>query len=348
MPEPRARILFVEDDMGKRYVIARQLRLAGFEVEEAETGESGLAKARPDHDVMILDLRLPDLHGWEVCRRIKNHPDLHGMMVLELSATLSTAQDRAKGLEMGADAYLVHPVELVELIASIDALVRLRRAVQERDLQRELFVATVSHDLRNPLAAVVTGLEVLKLSPKLGDKELGVITKVDRSVARMRRLIDQLLVFTQGIAGTMAIDPAPTTLGAIARTTLGEIAPTRPVNVQADSDPPLMGDPSRLSQLIENLVTNALKHGSGDVTVRIRPDGDDVTLGVHNMGTPIPPDAIPTLFQPYRRATPRAGGFGLGLFIVDRIARAHGGSVTVTSSETEGTTFLVRLPIARA
>jgi len=345
MSEPRARILFIEDDMGKRYVIARQLRLAGFEVDEAETGEQGLAMARPNHDVVVLDLRLPDLHGWEVCRRVKASPETAGIMVLELSATLSTAQDRAKGLEMGADAYLVHPVELVELVATIDALVRLRRAVHERDLQRELFVATVSHDLRNPLAAIVTGLEVLKMSPRLEEREHGVITKIDRSVNRMRRLIDQLLVFTQSIAGTMALDRTTTSLGAVTTSTLAELAPARTVNVIRESDPELSGDTDRLSQLVENLVSNAIKHGTGEITLRIAGDGTHVNLSVHNMGTPIPAESIPTLFEPFRRATPRAGGFGLGLFIVDRIARAHGGTVSVSSSETEGTTFAVRLPL---
>jgi signal transduction histidine kinase len=163
----------------------------------------------------------------------------------------------------------------------------------------------------------------------------------------MRRLIDQLLVFTQGIAGTMSLDRTPTTFGAITSTTLNEVATGgRAVNVRTETDPPLSADPSRLSQLIDNLVANALKHGKGDVTVRIQRDGDQAMLSVHNMGSPIPPDAIPTLFEPYRRATPRAGGFGLGLFIVDRIARAHGGNVSVTSSETDGTTFTVRLPVA--
>lgn len=345
MAEPRARILFVEDDMGKRYVIARQLRAAGFEVDEAETGEQGLAKVRPTHDVIVLDLRLPDLHGWEVCRRVKANPDTSTIMVLELSATLSTAQDRAKGLDLGADAYLVHPVELVELVATVDALVRLRRAVHERDVQRELFVATVSHDLRNPLAAIVTGLEVLKMSPRLETRERDVIAKVDRSVGRMRRLIDQLLVFTQSIAGTMALARSKTTLGAVIAATTAELAPVRGVIVEKEADPELSGDPERLSQVVENLVSNAIKHGTGDVTVRVARDDAHVKLTVHNMGPPIPPDALPTLFEPFRRATPRSGGFGLGLFIVDRIARAHGGTVSVASSATEGTTFTVRLPL---
>src|SRR5687767_6022766 len=104
---PRPKILFIEDNVGKRYVIARQLRAHNFEVEEASTGEEGLAKVRKDHDVVILDIKLPDMMGWDVCKRIKSNPETASVKVLELSGTLSSAEDRARGLDLGADAYLV-------------------------------------------------------------------------------------------------------------------------------------------------------------------------------------------------------------------------------------------------
>src|SRR5215467_6878495 len=119
------RVLFVEDATGKRYVIARQLRAVDFDVVEAATGAEGLAKLSPDFDIAILDMKLPDMYGWDVCKRIKQNPQTSSIMVLELSGTLATAHDRARGLELGADAYLVHPVEVVELIATLRALYRL-------------------------------------------------------------------------------------------------------------------------------------------------------------------------------------------------------------------------------
>src|SRR5262249_47792659 len=125
------RVLFVEDDLSKRYVIARQLRAADFEIVEAATGAEGLAKLTPELAIAILDMRRPDRYGWEVCRKIKETPQTASVMVLELSAALTTPHDRARGLELGADAYLVHPVELVELVATLRALYRLRCA--ERD-----------------------------------------------------------------------------------------------------------------------------------------------------------------------------------------------------------------------
>lgn len=343
MTDRPSRVLFVDDDVGKRYAISRQLRHAGFVVDEAETGAQALAMISPEHDVAIVDLRLPDLDGWEVCRRIKAGETTGGVMVLELSATWATARDRAKGLDMGADAYLVHPVEIVELVATVNALARLRRAVHERDLDRELFVATVGHDLRNPLSAIGGSLEVLGMSKQLEPREREILNRACRNVGRMRRLIDQVMVFTQSLSGDMQIHDAVVDLAALCRATIAELD-TPKVDLVVDQDPPFRGDPDRLTQLVENLVTNALRHGTGTVTVRLASEGDQAVVTVHNFGPTISAEAIPTLFEPYRRASSRPGGFGLGLFIVDRIARAHGGTVSVTSTDEAGTTFEVRLP----
>jgi signal transduction histidine kinase len=108
---------------------------------------------------------------------------------------------------------------------------------------------------------------------------------------------------------------------------------------------PIAGDPDKLIQLIDNLVTNAIRHGDGTIAVRAYGEGTEAVLTVHNGGTPIAPEAVATLFDPFKRASGGEGGVGLGLFIVQHIARAHGGSVAVTSSADGGTTFSVRLPL---
>src|SRR4051812_15791506 len=213
MADDRPRVLFVEDDIGKRYVIARQLRAAGFEILEAETGAEGLAKLSPEFDIVIIDMKLPDMYGWDICRHIKENPRTASIMVLELSATLATAHDRARGLELGADAYLVHPVELVVLVATLRALYRLRQAERERERHRELFLGTVGHDLRNPLQTIVVATQVLAASRTLTSPERATVATIERTAERMRRLIDQLLTFTQGVAGGVPIHREPVDLG---------------------------------------------------------------------------------------------------------------------------------------
>src|SRR5215475_11690923 len=279
------RVMFCEDDVGKRYVIARQLRAVEFEVVETTTGAEALAKLTPEFDIAILDMKLPDMYGWDICRKIKEKPQTASIMVLELSGTLATPHDRARGLEMGADAYLVHPVELVELIATLRALHRLRRAERER----ELFLGTVGHDLRNPLQTIVTAAQVLSASSALGAPERRTVATIERTADRMRRLIDQLLIFTQGVAGGVPVQRQVVDLGELVRTAVREHAASHDIAVDNKVSAPISLDPERITQLIDNLVTNAIRYGTGRVTIRLAREADRATIAVHNGGEPIPP-----------------------------------------------------------
>jgi signal transduction histidine kinase len=125
-------VLNVDDDAANRYAITRLLRLGNFEVSEASSGSEALAKVRAERpDVVVLDVNLPDLSGHEVCARIKADPDLAGISVLQLSAIAVRSADRVTGLDSGADGYLTMPVEPEELIATVRALMRARRAEEE-------------------------------------------------------------------------------------------------------------------------------------------------------------------------------------------------------------------------
>ena len=345
MRDKAPRVLFVEDDIGKRYVIARQLRAAGFDITECATGADGLARLSPDFEVAILDVKLPDMSGWDICKRIKDDPSTSSIMVLELSATLATAEDRARGLELGADAYLVHPVEIVELVATLRALCRLRRAERERERHRELFLGTVGHDLRNPLQTIVTATQVLGESKTLGEVERRTVATIDRTAGRMRRLIDQLLTFSQGVAGGVPIHKEPTELAEICRAVAREHGAQREIVVEDQLRQAVPADAERMTQLLDNLVTNAIRYGTGAITLKLARVEPCAVLSVHNRGTPIDPAQLSTLFDPYKRVSKTRGGVGLGLYIVEQIARAHGGSVIVTSTADAGTTFEIKLPL---
>jgi PAS domain S-box-containing protein len=121
-------ILHVDDNETNRYVVSRMLKQAGFLVKEAATGEAGLRMVAQQPDLIILDVKLPDIDGFEVCRRIKENPVTSFIPVLHLSASFVKSQDKAQGLEGGADAYLAQPVEPIELIATVKALLRIREA----------------------------------------------------------------------------------------------------------------------------------------------------------------------------------------------------------------------------
>ncbi|OYE00433.1 hybrid sensor histidine kinase/response regulator [Nostoc sp. 'Peltigera membranacea cyanobiont' 232] len=129
MSEPKVIILHVDDNEANRYIVSRILQNAGFTVVEAATGAAGL-KAVVEHQpaLVILDVKLPDIGGFEVCRQIKANPETAFIPVLHLSASFIQSQDKAEGLDSGADAYLVQPVEPIELLATVRSLLRIRRA----------------------------------------------------------------------------------------------------------------------------------------------------------------------------------------------------------------------------
>ena len=128
MPEPTNTILVVDDNEAERYYVARVLRKAGFEVAEAGTGGEALRLAAATPDLITLDVRLPDLSGFEVCRRLKSDPLTRDIPVLHISASYTTPDAKAEGLDGGADGYLTHPVDPAELVATVRALLRAREA----------------------------------------------------------------------------------------------------------------------------------------------------------------------------------------------------------------------------
>src|ERR1700761_5629953 len=157
-----ATILVVDDSEDNRYAVRRHLEQAGFRVIEGASGEETLRLARDNPDLIILDVDLPDTNGFEVCQQIKNHPATAAIPVLNLSATFTMTRHRVQGLESGADAYLCHPVEAIELVATVNALLRVRRAEQalrDADRRKDDFLAMLAHELRNPLAAIRTSGE---------------------------------------------------------------------------------------------------------------------------------------------------------------------------------------------
>src|SRR5215471_9482632 len=157
METSKTKILNVDDYEPGLYAKSRALRLAGFEVYEALTGEDAL---RLTHDLkpqlVLLDVHLPDVSGIEICRRIKTDSSIDSILVIQTSATFTEVRDRVRGLEGGADAYLTEPIEAEELIANIRAILRLREAEQQVR-EREAWLKTVMSSIGD--AVITTDLE---------------------------------------------------------------------------------------------------------------------------------------------------------------------------------------------
>lgn len=155
MPETQPlTILSVDDNDAIRYSFTRYLREGGYEVIEARTGAEALKMARNEPALITLDINLPDMDGYEICRRLKADPATREIPILHISASYVEASDRARGLEGGADAYLAEPVNRLELLATVKALLRMRQA--QREARRQ---ATVAEDARKQLQDVNETLE---------------------------------------------------------------------------------------------------------------------------------------------------------------------------------------------
>lgn len=238
------------------------------------------------------------------------------------------------------------------------ALLR-ERSDQLRDAGRfrEEFIGIVGHDLRDPLSAINLAGHLLLEDGLPEEQRATLAARITRTSARMTKMIDELLDFTRGrLGGGMPVSKAPADLAEVARQVIDELSGSRPdANVELDIRGDTTGawDSDRVGQMLSNLISNALRYRAQDTIVRVSVSGDpsNVTIDIHNDGEPIPQEELGTIFEPFRRASAAhksSEGLGLGLFIAQSIAHAHGGSVKVRSIAGEGTTFAVCLPRGEA
>jgi sigma-B regulation protein RsbU (phosphoserine phosphatase) len=216
---------------------------------------------------------------------------------------------------------------------------------------REQFIAVLGHDLRNPLASISAGARILGREAK-SDREHQVIAMLETTVLRMAGLIDNVLDFARGrLGGGLTLDrDTRKPLEPVLHQVIDELrlSSGRQIEAEYSIDVPVNCDRGRIGQLLSNLVGNALTHGASDEPVRVRAATEEgmFKLSVANGGDPIPEITLEKLFEPFFRGEVRASrqGLGLGLHIAAQIAKAHEGSLTVSSTTTE-TRFTFVMPL---
>lgn len=224
-------------------------------------------------------------------------------------------------------------------------------AERELAILREQFIAVLGHDLRNPLGAIKSGSSLLARSA-LSDRDQSVLGLIQRSSLRMEELIANVMDFARvRMGGGISLEVKDVLIEPILLHITEELKvtfPDRIVNVDFKIMDSISCDPDRVSQLLSNLIANALTHGLIDEPVRVYAEikSNCFELAVINGGKPIPEDTLHTLFEPFTREanTPSQQGLGLGLYIASQIAKAHGGSLTATSNIAE-TCFTFRMPL---
>ena len=365
--------LVVNDDEATRYVMSKTLTAAGYQVAEAETGQEGLARAREGADVIVLDVKLPDIDGFEVCRRLKADPATAFIPVLQTSAAFITAESRAQGLDSGADGYLVQPFEAIELVATLAALLRARRAeaelrahavaLAEADRRKDEFLAMLAHELRNPLSAIGAALAVQEALARGDETSLRIQETLTRQTRHLARLVDDLLDVSRITHGKIELRRGVVDLVELTRRALAAAEPllesrgTR-LEVTLPSAPlPVDADVLRIEQVIVNLLGNAAKFSPPGAAVEVTLASEDLpptaVWRVRDHGIGIAPAMLESIFDMFvqvdQSAARSRGGLGIGLTMVKKLVELHGGTVAAHSEgEGRGATFTIRLPLAAA
>jgi len=374
---PTAVLVNVDDHEAARYARTRVLQRAGFLVHEAGTGADAMrliGEVKPD--LVLLDVHLPDMNGIEVCRQIKSQEEGTGMIILQISASATTAPHATVALDTGADAYLVEPVDPDVLVATVRAFLRLRsaeralamanvelseknaalnaanRALRRSNDDLEHFAYVASHDLQEPLRNITTHLQLLEriTAGRFDASERQLFNVVVKSAQRMSLLIHDVLAYS-GL-GKQVMELQPTDLNEALNWALQNLAEgiaEAGAAIVTGKLPVAKGDVVQLGQVFQNLVGNSIKYRSTDRPLRIEISAEpgpvgDWTIRVADNGIGIAEQYLPEIFLPFKRLHSfEIPGNGIGLTLCRRIIEAQNGRIWAESREGKGSTFLFTL-----
>lgn len=359
------RILLVDDETDLREVLGDLLVSEGFGVVTAADGEAAWQKLeRTTVDLIVADIVMPRLDGWGLVRRVRSDARFHDVPFIFLTARGQPA-DARQGRELGADDYLAKPFDPEDLLTMVRSRLR-RRGEMVRGLRDEVarlsevarlkdeLLALTTHEMSRPLTAIRGFAELLLRSA--GDERqrefLGLIRSESVALGRLADDLVQLGALERG--EPLAMEPTDVTT--VVREALRPfLVPPMSHRFQMFTPadlPAVEADPTLLRLAISNLIGNAAKYSPQPSPIRVHAyrQGDRLHLQVADEGIGIEPRDVQRLGEPFFRvrseATRGIKGTGLGLALVWRIVRAHGGEMHVASVPGQGTTFTIRLPLA--
>ncbi|WP_051670348.1 sensor histidine kinase [Bryobacter aggregatus] len=371
-------LLVVDDQKANRDARTRVLEEGGYCTQEAPTGLEALAKIRELHPAMVLlDVDLPDISSLEICRKIRNAPETADTVILQISASAVSPSQRAAGLTNGADGYLMEPVDAEVLLATVNALLRMRTAERRLhqlneslhqsnealsraneallrsndDLMR--FSYSASHDLQEPLRTIHCFTDLLKrdYQGQLDDRAAQYLYHIQSGVERMGNLIRGLLSFASvahSESNDCIIDLKVVLQAALENLGLA-IAETK-AEITCEELPLVIGNEVLLTQLFQNLLSNAIKYRGAERPLKIHigvecTRGNFVCCLITDNGIGVEPQFHNRIFAPFSRLQESdAGGSGIGLTTCRRIVERLGGAIWLESAgRDQGCTFYFTL-----
>ena len=382
-PRDPVNILLVDDQPAKLVTYEAVLGNLGENLLMASSATEALERLlKHDIAVVLVDVCMPDFDGYELASMIRKHPRFQRTSIIFVSAILMTDLDRLRGYECGAVDYVPVPVvpELLRAKVSVfadlyrktralerlndelEARVRERTtaleattaALQEADRRKDEFIAVLAHELRNPLAPILTAAQVLRLPGVPAAQSSRARAIIERQVAHLVRLIDDLVDVARMTRDAITLVRSPLSVAGPVAEAVDVIRPMMAerrlefsVDVP-DEDLVVNGDGTRLVQILGNLLQNAVKftEDGGRIALRVARRGPDVVISVTDTGVGIPREMLSGVFELFTQSDRGHGGLGIGLALVRRLAELHGGTVTAHSDGPgHGTTVVVRLPL---
>ena len=360
------RLLVVDDLPDNSYLIQAILEEEGYPVVIKDNGQAALDYiAATPPALVLLDVMMPSMDGYEVTRQIRSNPQLPFIPIV-----LITAHDRSsvvKGLDLGADDFVRKPVEVEELLARVRSLLRLKHSIDERERitkMREDFVSRLTHDLRTPMVAADRMLGLL-LDNALGELSLEMqqaLQTMARSNKNLLAMVNNLLQVYRFEAGKQRLNFAKVSLANLIKDVVQELQPLAQekglsLALNLDSNvPALEGDRLELQRVVTNLLGNAIKFtDQGEITLHLHLEptalptqplsAQQIILKVEDTGVGIQLEEQALLFERFRSGRDQRAGSGLGLHLSRYILEAHGGTIKVTSEPGHGSCFTVHLPL---
>jgi signal transduction histidine kinase len=368
----KAKVLLVDDQPNNLKVLRQALEPAGYNILVAADGQRALdlaQRARPD--LILLDVTMPGMDGFETCRRLKEIEATAAVPVLFITARTET-EDVVQGFEAGGADYIAKPFRSEEVLARVAAHVRLQqlttrvqaqnreleaanREIREADRRKSEYLARMSHDLRTPMNAIIGYTRILlrRARGELAERQYRNLENIRHCADHLLALLSDIIDLAKIEAGRMDLHPAEVDLPQLVQGCLAAVGPLVLPGVELRAEvaagASLHTDEDRLRRVLINLLGNAVKYTeAGHITVALATVAQEVELSVADTGAGIPAADLPYIFDEFRQVEGQEGikpeGSGLGLAIARKSVDLLGGTIGVESREGEGTRFWVRLP----
>jgi light-regulated signal transduction histidine kinase (bacteriophytochrome) len=360
----KADILIVDDTPDNLRVLSAMLTNRGYEVRKALNGQRAIASVKSEPpDLILLDIKMPEMDGYEVCKQLKASPQTSEVPIIFISA-LDDALDKVKAFAAGGVDYVTKPFQEAEVMARIEHQIRIQRLQnqliqQNEELLRsnrelEQFAYVVSHDLQQPLQSVTGFVKLLqiKYDSTLDEVAQDYLNRIHDTGSRMQRLIQDLLAYAQiGKQGDDLEDIDCNHILSQVLDNLREAIANKQAIITHDQLPQVKGDETQLIQLFQNLVSNGLKFIPVDtiptIHISVTPQKHYWQIGVRDNGIGIQSEHLEKIFEIFQRihSTQKYPGTGIGLATCKKIVERHYGQIWVESEFGVGTTFFFTLPM---